>query len=49
VQRRAESMKKFTEQPIGDFFLPATTFEKHFLERGLKIYRTVLRKLSPVR
>ena len=49
IQRRSEGMRKFAEKPISDFVLPATTFEKHFLERDLEIYRLVLRKVSPVR
>ncbi len=49
IQRKSGKMGKFAEQQIGDVILPATTFEKHFLERGLEIYRLVLRKVSPVR
>jgi tRNA (guanine-N7-)-methyltransferase len=49
IQRKSGEMRKFAEKPIGDFDLPATTFEKHFCERGLEIHRLVLRKLSPVR
>lgn len=49
IQRRSREMHKFSEEPIGDFMLPATTFEKHFLERGLEIHRLTLRKVSPVR
>ena len=49
IQQRSGKMKKFVERPIGDFVLPATTFEKHFLERGREIHRLVLRKVSPVR
>ena len=49
IQRQAGEMQKFVEEPIGDANLPPTTFEKHFLERGLEIHRLVLRKVSPVR
>jgi tRNA (guanine-N7-)-methyltransferase len=49
IQRRSGAMRKFTEKQIGDFILPATTFEKHFLERGLEIHRLALWKVSPVR
>ena len=49
IRRRSQGMRKFAEKPIGDLNLPATTFEKHFLERGLEIHRLVLRKVSPVR
>ena len=49
IRRRAREKGTFAEKPIGDFNLPATTFEKRFLHRGLEIYRLVLRKVSPVR
>jgi tRNA (guanine-N7-)-methyltransferase len=49
IQRRSRGMRGFAEKLICDFNLPATTFEKHFLERGLEIHRLALRKVSPVR
>jgi tRNA (guanine-N7-)-methyltransferase len=49
IRRKSRGMREFAEKPIGDFNLPATTFERHFLERGLEIHRLVLRKVSPVR
>jgi tRNA (guanine-N7-)-methyltransferase len=49
IRRRAGETGTFAEQPIGDCNPPTTTFEKHFRERGLEIYRLVLRKVSPVR
>lgn len=49
IRRQSEKMSGFPAQPIGHSMLPVTTFEKHFLERGLEIHRLVLRKVSPVR
>jgi tRNA (guanine-N7-)-methyltransferase len=40
---------KFVASGADDFNAPATTFEKNFRDRGLKIHRLVLRKISPVR
>lgn len=49
IQRQAAEIRKFVKEPIGDANLPVTTFEKHFLKRGLEIHRLVLRKVSPFR
>jgi tRNA (guanine-N7-)-methyltransferase len=49
IQRKSGEMPNFVMESIGDLNLPATTFEKHFLERGIEIHRLVLRKVSPVR
>ena len=48
IQRKSEQMQKFIMEPINDI-LPKTTFEKHFVKRGLEIHRLGLRKVSPVR
>lgn len=49
IRRKSEQMRKFAEKSIGDLVLPPTTFEKHFLQRGLEIHRLGLRKISPVK
>lgn len=49
IQQRAIATGKFVEASASDFNLPTTTFEKHFLRRGLKVHRLVLRKVSPVK
>ena len=49
IRRKAEQIGNFAVQPTGEFALPPTTFEKHFLRRGLEIHRLGLRKVSPLR
>lgn len=49
IEQLTERSNKFTREPLEQFDFPRTTFEKHFRDRGLEIYRLGLRKVSPVR
>jgi tRNA (guanine-N7-)-methyltransferase len=49
IRQLVDQAGKFAVHPANDFDFPATTFEKHFRQRGLEIHRLVLRKVSPVK
>lgn len=49
IEQLIERSEKFSRESLEQFDFPLTTFERHFRERGLEIYRLGLRKVSPVR
>ncbi len=49
IEQLAERSNRFKRESLEQCDLPVTTFEKHFRQRGLEIYRLGLRKVSPVR